>query len=448
MSTAGSTSRSTSRSTAGSTAGNTAGSTVTAGRGLLHQRDFRLVWIGQTTSRLGSTISSVALPLVAVSALDASPLLVGVLAAASWLPWLLVGLPAGAWVDRLPRRPVMLTCDVVSSVLLLSVPVAAWCGVMTLAHLLTVAFLTGVASVFFQTAYQAYLPGLLAREDLAEGNAKLLGTDSLATVAGPGVAGLITQASAAVMGLLADAVSFLVSAACLIGIRGRESGGERREAGPRGIAGLRREIGEGLRFVGRDPYLRVLTVAGAAGNLALTGQQTILVVFLIRVVHVAPGAVGYLVAAGTAGGVLGAFAATRLSRRFGTARALVLCQLCTAPFALLVPLAAQGWRLSLVVFGGSVVTAGVVAGNVIRGGFRQAYVPSHLLGRVVVSMQFLNFGAIPLGALAAGALGDALGAGATMWLTAGGVALAGLLLLIGPLHRRTDLPVRPEGRDG
>nr|WP_218670810.1 MFS transporter [Microbispora sp. GKU 823] len=278
-------------------------------------------------------------------------------------------------------------------------------------------------------------------------------------MAGPGLAGLITQASAAVTGLLADAVSFLVSAACLLGIRAREGGDERREAGapvtygasgiagPPGTARLRREIGEGLRFVGRDPYLRVLTVAGAVTNLALTGYQTILVVFLVRVVHVAPGAVGYLVAAGSAGGMLGAFAATRLSRRFGTARALVLCQLCTAPFALLTPLAAQGWRLSLVVLGGSVVTAGVVAGNVIRGGFRQAYVPSHLLGRVVVSMQFLNFGAIPAGALAAGALGDTLGAGPTMWLTAGGVALAGLLLLIGPLHRQTDLPARPAGRD-
>ncbi|WP_084369565.1 MFS transporter [Microbispora sp. ATCC PTA-5024] len=409
------------------------------GRGGGLPRDFRLLWIGQTTSRLGSSVSAVALPLVAVATLGAGPLEAGMLAAASWLPWLLIGLPAGAWVDRLPRRPVMLACDAVSCTLFLSIPVAAWCGVLVIGHLLAVAFLSGISAVFFQTASYAYLPGLLPPDELARGNARLVGGESAANIAGPGVAGLLAQAASAVAGVLADAASFLVSAVLLTRIRTAEAPRPRADR-----TGLRREIADGLRFVAKDPYLRVLTAVGATGNLALTGYQSVLVVFLVRVVGVSPGAVGFLIAGMSAGGVIGAFGATRVTRRFGTAHGLLLCQLGTAPFGLLIPLAGPGWRLSFAVAGGAVVIAGVTAGNVIKGSFRQAYVPSHLLGRVIVSMQFLNYGTIPLSALAAGALGAALGVRPTIWITTGLLAVSGLILLIGPLRRRPDLPVRPE----
>lgn len=162
--------------------------------GLVWHRDFRLLWIGQTGSKLGSSVTSVALPLVAVTTLGASTFQVALLSAAAWLPWLVIGLPAGAWVDRLPRRPVMIICDVVSLLLFLSVPVAAWLGVLTIGHLLAVALGAGTASVFFQTAYQVYLPSLLTKEDVPEGNAKLQGAEAAAHVAGPGLAGLIAQA--------------------------------------------------------------------------------------------------------------------------------------------------------------------------------------------------------------------------------------------------------------
>ncbi|MEW9531520.1 MFS transporter [Microbispora sp. NPDC049125] len=404
----------------------------------LRRRDFRLLWIGQTTSTLGSMISVVALPLVAVSSLHASTLQVSALPAASWLPWLLVGLPAGAWVDRLPRRPVMITCDVISLLLFLSVPVAAWYGALTMAHLLAVAFLGGVSTVFFQTAYNAYLPVILPPEELTAGNAMLMGSESAAYVGGPGLAGLIAQAFTAVAGLLADAASFLVSAICLLRIGARET----REPRARPRDGLRREIAEGLRFVARDPYLRVLTVSGAAANLALNGYQALLVVFLLRVVEIGPGAAGLVVAGMSLGGLAGAAVAARFARRVGTARAMVLCQLGGMPFGLLIPLTGPGWGLAFAVAGGVVLSAAITVGNVVKGAFRQAYVPGHLLGRVLVSMQFLNYGAIPVGALLGGALGGAIGVRTTLWVMMAALVPSTLILLIGPMARRRDLPER------
>jgi MFS family permease len=407
--------------------------------GLLADHDFRRLWIGQTTSTFGSSVTSVALPLVAVAVLGASTFQVALLAAAPWLPWLVIGLPAGAWVDRLPRRPVMITCDVLSLLLFLSIPVAWWAGVLTVGHLLAVALLAGAARVFFQTAYQAYLPSLLAREDVPEGNAKLQSSEAAAQVVGPGTGGLIAQAFGAVAGLLADAVSFLVSAICLLTIRRREA---RPARGPRRTT-LRQEIGAGLRFVVHDPYLRVLAIFGAASNLGLIGYQAILVVFLIREVGVRPGTVGLLIAATSLGAVFGAAVATRVARRFGTARGLLLSELVGAPFGLLIPLTGPGPRLALVVLGGLVVAAGVCAGNVIKGSFRQTYTPHHLLGRVTVSMQLLNYGTIPVGALLAGGLATALGIRTTMWIMVIGLGMATFTLLSGPIRGRRDLPQAP-----
>ncbi|AVT40992.1 MFS transporter [Plantactinospora sp. BB1] len=402
---------------------------------LLRHRDFRLLWIGQAGSTFGASVTSVALPLVAIATLDASTFQVALLTAAAWLPWLLVGLPAGALVDRLRCRPVMVTCDLVAALLFASVPVAGWLGALSIGHLLAVALAGGTVSVFFKTAYQVYLPTLLDRADLAEGNAKLQGTEAVAQVAGPGAAGLLASLVGAATALLADVLGFLCSAACLLSIRSREP---RRAADP--AAGLGRQIAEGVRFTARDPYLRVLTVWGGVSNLGLIGYQAILVVFLVREVGLGPGAVGGLVAVMSLGGVIGAAIATTLSRRLGSARALLLCALGAEPFGLLIPMTAPDARLALPVLAGVVIGAGVVAGNVIKAGFRQAYVPHRLLGRVSVTMQVVNLGTIPLGAVLGGALGTALGLRPAMWVITTGLALSGLILLVGPLRKRRDLP--------
>ncbi|WP_229070154.1 MFS transporter [Actinoplanes sp. DH11] len=438
--------------------------------GLLRHRDFRLFWLGQTTSQFGSAITTVALPLVAVGVLNASTLHVALLHAAAWLPWLLLGLPAGVWVDRLPRRPLMIACNVTALVLFVSVPVAAGAGALTLGHLLTVALLAGATAVFFDTAYQVYLPSLLRPDELPEGNAKLHGSEAAAQVAGPGVGGLLAQLFGAVSGLFADAVTFLISAVCLIAVRHREpavarqypasgaTGSGATGSGPTGSASgapgsgsgaagsrraLRAEIGDGLRFLAGDPYLRSLAAFGAAANLALTGYQSLLIVFLVRENGVAAGAVGGIVALMSCGGLLGAFLATPVARRFGTARGLLLCQLCAAPFALLIPLAAPGPRLALVVLAGVAVGTGVVAANIIKDSFRQTYTPRPLLGRVIAGMQLVNYGAIPLGALLAGLLGTALGLRPTLWIMTGGLVLSTGILLTGPISRHRDLPAHP-----
>jgi MFS family permease len=189
----------------------------------------------------------------------------------------------------------------------------------------------------------------------------------------------------------------------------------------------------------------VLAAVGAASNVGLIGYQAILTVFLIRDVGVSAGAVGLLIAGMSCGGVLGAALATRLGRRLGTARAMILCNLGALPFGLLIPMAGPGARLALPVVAGVVIGVGVVAGNVLKGAFRQRYTPSHLLGRVIVSMQFLNLGAIPLGGLIAGVLAAAIGVRPAMWVVTAELALSGGLVLLGPMRHRRDLPERPEG---
>ncbi|WP_433607272.1 MFS transporter [Dactylosporangium sp. CA-139114] len=408
--------------------------------GLLRwHRDFRLFWIGETTSQLGTSVSRIALPLVAITTLHASTVQIGALAATTWLPWLLIGLPAGALVDRLPARPLMVVCNIVSIVSFAGVAVAAWLDVLTMAQLFTVALVAGTAGVFFETAYQIYLRDLLERDLLPEGNAKLQGSAAAAGVAGPGLGGIIAQAFGAVLGLLLDTVTFVVSTICLLASRP----GHRRADGARRTGGLLRAIGEGLRLVARDPYLRTFTVYGAASNLALNAYQALLVVFLVRDLGVATGTAGLVIAAMTLGGVAGAALATRVVRRFGTGFGVLVCQL-GVPFALLIPLAGPGARLAFPVVGGVALSAAIVSANVIKGSWRQSYCPGAILGRVTVTAQFLNYGTIPLGALIGGALGTALGVRPTIWIGVGALTLCGLILLTGPLRRHRDLPEHPE----
>ncbi len=390
-------------------------------------RDFRLFWIGETINRFGSAISSVALPLVAISMLDATTFEVGLLTAAAWAPWLLIGLPIGAWIDRVRRRPLMLASSAISGLLLAVVPLAG--DLLTIGFLLVLAGLVGAASVVFQTAYTAYLPTLLDPSDHAEGNAKLHGSASAAQIAGLGCGGLLVQFAGAANALLVDAGSFLVALGCLAAIRFRE----RRTNAPRRAGAIR----EGIRLVAHDVWLRTLTIFGAVSNLALMGYQAIVVVFLVREAGLTAGTVGALIAAASSGGVLGALVG-RKTMRFGTARALLLCELGLPTLALLIPLGgASPWFYLVGAFG---VSLGVVGGNVVKATFLQSYCPPDLFGRLTATNAFVNYGTIPLGALLGGTLGQTLGLTPALWITTAGVPLAGLVLLASPIRGRRDLP--------
>ncbi|MEU5930798.1 MFS transporter [Streptomyces antimycoticus] len=404
--------------------------------GVLTQPDFRLLWTGETVSGLGNSITVVGLPLIAVEVLDASSTAVGLLAAAVWLPWLLVGLPVGAWVDRIHKRPLMIACDLVAVVALGSIPLAAWLDALTFQHLVVVTLICGTAAVCFNTAYHSYIRIVLDGRDLLEGNAKLQGSEAATQVAGPGVAGLLAQAFGAVTALVADAMTFLVSAACLKRISVVEPD---RAPDEKGVP-LRRQISEGLRYVGRDRYLRSMVTWGAVINMALMGYQAVQVVFLVRTVGLDPGLVGLLLTSGSTGGIVGALVATRVSRRFGTARGLLLLQVATAPFALLLPLTTAGSGLLLFAMGAFLVGIGISVANIVVGSFRQTYCPPHMLGRVVATAMMINHSTIPLGSLLGGVLGDALGYRSAMWIMTGVVALSWLILAASPMRREHDLP--------
>lgn len=405
--------------------------------GVFARPDFRLLWVGETVSGLGNSITVVALPLIAVVALDAGSTAVGLLAGAVWLPWLLLGLPVGAWVDRLHKRPLMIACDLVAVTALVSIPLAAWLDALTFQHLVVVALTCGTAAVCFNTAYHSYIRIVLDGRDLLEGNAKLQGSEAVTQVAGPGVAGLLAQAFGAVTALVADAVTFLVSALCLkrISVVEPDHALDDEER-----ASLRRQIIEGLRFVGRDRYLRPMVTWGAVINMALMGYQAVQVVFLVRTVGLNPAMVGLLLTSGSTGGIVGALVATRVSRRFGTGRGLLLLQAATAPFVLLLPMTTAGPGLLLFAMGAFLVGIGISVANIVVGSFRQTYCPPHMLGRVVATAMMINHSTIPLGSLLGGVLGDAVGYRPAMWIMTGIVAPSWLILAMSPMRRERDLP--------
>jgi predicted MFS family arabinose efflux permease len=407
---------------------------ATPGRrgGLLRQRNFRLFWTGESISEFGNSVAVVAIPLVAIHTLHTTTFIVTLLTAMAWLPWVVIGVPAGAWVDRLPPRLVMLASDALSAAAYASIPVAAWCGVLTVAQLIAVTLIAGATAVFFDSAYQVLLPGIVDEADLTEANARLLGSREVAQVGGPGLGGLLAQAAGPVTGLLADAVSFAVSFCCLTAM---EPPRDRRAGGPdaRGVL-------DGLRFAGRDPYLRALTAFSSLANLALTGVDALLVVFLVRTIGLSSAAAGLVMASLGAGGVLGALAAGPLGRRFGTARAMLIAVPAGLCPALLLPLADKGPRLAFA--GAALLFTGCVVAiaNVIVDSFMQTYVSPDILGRVTSGTRAIMFAMMPVGALLAGALATALGVRAALWILTALIAGAGLTFPLTPLRGLRDLP--------
>jgi MFS family permease len=398
---------------------------------LWSHRDFRLLWAGDTISQFGSTIGRTVLPLLAVGALAATPFEMGVLSAAGTAAFLLIGLPAGVWVDRLRRRPVMLVADLTRAVLLLSVPVAWWLGVLTLPHLVVVALLVGAATVMFDIAYQSYLPALVGREQLVEGNSKLEASRAVAEVSGPAVAGGVAQAVGAAVGVLATAVGYVASALFLLRIRTEEP--PPRVPDKRGLA---HEIAEGLRFVFGHRSLRA--IVGCTGTANLFGGMTmaVLVLFLVRDLGLSEGVVGLVLSSAGIGGVLGALTVNRWNARFGQTTVIWLSALVTWPLGLLVPLGAADWRIAFLVVGEAGVAYGATVYNIAQVSYRQSICPDHLLGRMNASIRFVVWGSMPVGGLVGGVLGGGIGVTATLWVAMTGQALSVLWVILSPLRSR------------
>jgi MFS family permease len=397
---------------------------------------FGRFWFGESISVLGDATTKIMLPLLAVVTLHAGPVAMGVITAAAWLPWLVIGLPAGAWVDRIPARTVMIVADVVSAVALATVPLAWAAGVLGIAQLVMVAGINGTSAVFFRAAYPVLVQHVVPAEQLTAATGRLVGVESASQVVGPGLAGGLIGLLGAAGGLLLDAVSFLVSAACLWRVPSPPH--RRVESRPILVDQIRR----GLRAVYRDRYLRWFTISGGVSNFGLTGYTAILVLFLVRDVGLDSSRVGLVFALGAVGGVLGASVANRAASTLGSARAVVVLQLVSGPVALLLAFAAPGARVALVPVALFFVGLGVVAGNVVKVAFRMQYLPPDVLGRAVTASQLVNYGTMPLAGLSAGWLGSTLGLRATIAIMAGVHASASLAIMAGPIARLRDLPTR------
>ena len=400
---------------------------------LIGQPGFRRLWFGQTVSAFGSQVTTLALPLTAVLVLHASTFQVGLLTTTGFAAFLLIGLPAGVWVDRVRRKPVMIAADVTRTLVLATIPVAYGLGVLTLAQLYLVTFIHGVAAVFFDVAYFSLVPGLVGREHVVEANAKLQASVSMAEVSGPAAAGFLIGLLSAPVAFLADAASFAISALSLLIIRDQEPAPEHAQR-----RRLRAEMAEGLRFVARQPILRMIAGCSATANLFISALLAISVVFLVRQVHVGAGTIGVVMSLGAIGGLVGALSCGVLRRWIGSARLMWLSLVVTSPFALLIPLTSPRAGLACFAVGLFAISFGAVVYTVHQASFRQLLCPHRLLGRMNATIRFIMWGTIPLGGLLGGALGSWLGNRAALWACAIGICLAPIWLLASPLRQMRD----------
>jgi MFS family permease len=392
---------------------------------LWRHRDFVRLWAGQTVSVFGSQVTQLALPLAAVLSLHATAFQMGLLSAAGMAPWIAFALLVGVWVDRsLRRRWILVAADLGRAAILLSVPVAAALHVLSLGQLFVVAFAAGCLTLAFNVAWGSYLNVLVPKEQLVDGNAKLMGSYATAQIAGPSLAGVLVQAITAPFAILLDAGSFLVSALALRSIRAPEP--ERRlERGP----SLRHDLAAGVRYVRDDPLQRA--IAGSAATLNFFGAAiyAVLVLYAVRKLHLSSGLIGLFFAAGAVGALLGTQLAPRLTRRLGAGRTILLATIGFPPALAIFPLASPGqpaW-LAVTILAAAEAVGGlaVMLFDVNTAALRQALTPEHLYGRTGGAMSFLTQSAKPLGSLFGGAVATAVGLHPTLWICAAG----GLLVI-------------------
>ena len=407
--------------------------------GLWRHGDFLWLWSSQTISQFGSQVSQLALPLVAIVVLGESAFEVAMLGMVEFLPFLLFSLPAGVWVDRLSRRPILVVADIVRAAALATVPIAYWLDGLTIWQLYIVGFVVGVGTVFFDVAYQSYLPSLVERDQLSDGNSKLEISRSAAQLAGPGVGGVLIAILTAPVAVAADAISFVVSALLIGRIRTAE-----RESPPEARRSLLSELWEGLRYVIRHEYVRGMAASVAIFNFFGNVGGAIILVYFVRELGLSAATIGIVFGLGNVGFLVGAFVARRIETRIGVGRTIVGSMVLSVPGLLLVPLAPKDFAVPLLVASGLIVGFAIVLYNVTAISLMQAITPDRLLGRMNASRRFLVWGVIPLGALVGGVLASTIGLRPTLFVGAIGASLAVLPLLFSPVRSLTRIPDEPQ----
>ena len=368
---------------------------------VLRNRNFQYLWAGQTVSTIGSQMSGLALPVLAVTMLQASEWQVGMMNAAGMSMFLLIGLPAGAWVDRWLKRRVMILADAVRMLVLFSVPVAWWAGVLDMTYIIISAAVISAANVFFDVAYQSVLPIMLPKEHMAKANSALETTNQTSMLAGPALVGFLLSIVKAPILMLADAVSFLVSMISIALIKMDESTIAKKDRGR-----LRDDIAEGVKFVTKHPIISRITATTAVSNLFGSAVHTLTPILVLRTMDVPPALYGLAFTAAAAAGLVGAISAAKIGERFGQGNtvigAMVLCGVAMIGF----PIAASIGTISafpIVIASEALLSFSGLVYNITQVSARQALCPEHLLGRMNASIRFFVWGVMPISALLAGA---------------------------------------------
>lgn len=413
------------------------------GRGpLWRNRDFRLFWVGQSVSFLGSEITNLALPLTAVLVLGANPAQMGLLTATFFAPYLLVGLLAGVWVDRYRRRPILIATDLVNAAALAIIPLAMLFGALRFEHLLVVSFVTGTSLVIANVAYQSLVPSLVERRDLVDANAALEVGSSTSSVVGPSIGGALVQLLTAPIAIAVDAVSYVFSAATLALIRKPEPAPIPLEQ-RRGTA---RQVIEGLGHVLRHPLLRPIMTCGTTHNFFSRMIDALFILYAVTIVDLDAVTLGLVLAAAGPGAILGAILSNRVPRRLGLGRTLIAGQVITGISRLLVPFALGPPFVGAAVLALSSFLLGLARPifNVNQLSLRQAITPDRLQGRVNATMRFVMWGVTPIGALVGGLAASAFGVRPVLLVAGVGVLAATLPLLLPQVRNLVRQPEPPE----
>lgn len=401
--------------------------------------DFRRLWAGQTISELGSQVTLVALPLTAILVLHASAFAVALLSSFEYLPFLVFGVIAGVWVDRLRYRHVLIFADVARSGALGSIPVADAFGVLTMAQLYAAAFVAGSLTVFFSVAYHAYLPTLVERELLVHGNARLETTRSIAQTAGPATGGGLVSLLTAPIAVAVDAMSFGISALLLVAIRTKDAPTPEVSA-----RRLRAELREGVAYLWRQPILRANLFSSGLANFSFGIVWALVIVYAVRDLGLGAVTIGAVLAVGQGVGIAGAVIAPRIARRIGIGPAMIGAMALAGPAVLLIALADRATAIPFLTAGWALWSVAAFVTSVTGVSIRQALVPQRLQGRVVGATRSVILGAAPFGALAGGALAATSGFHVA-FLVASAFGFATFVpLLLSPARRLRELPREAE----
>ena len=394
--------------------------------------NFLKLWAGSTVSLFSSQITLLALPFTAVLLLHATATQISFLVIAQTLPTLLIGLFAGVWVDRLPRRPLLILADVGRALVLGSLPIMALLGWLRIDSLLLVAFLTGTLTCFFDAAYGAFLPSVVDQQLLIEGNSKLEMSNLLANLAGPGLAGWLIQLVTAPLAIFVDAFSFLVSTFALWTIRVQETPSTSDES-----TSFWRDLGEGLSVLLKNSTLRSIAACDATLNFFGGITDVVRVLFFVDVLHLGAIFFGLTLSVASLSALFGAACNPWITRRLGIGPTILLSAFTLAAGWLLIPLAggSPAGEVSMIVVGALLFGVSNTLFNVNELSLRQQVTPNRLLGRVGAGMQFLGVGTLPLGALLGGVLGEQLGLRAPFLVGCCGMFLAVLWTWFSPVRK-------------